>query len=139
MTTFTVPFDPEKPDLTDDTWTQNEIFLQVFNSGNGEFFDSLYREDSISNFSGEPLTGEARLKFFKEFLATKPKLEAKVTFAYTAGDVALIGVDYAIDGVNAAGEPFHLEGICTDVLVKVEDGRWLMAIDRPVARGGLVA
>ncbi|MEU3352369.1 nuclear transport factor 2 family protein [Streptomyces sp. NPDC037389] len=139
MTTFTVPFDPEKPDLTDDTWTQNEIFLQVFNSGNGAYFDSLYREDSISNFSGESLTGEARLKFFKEFLANKPKLEAKVTHSYVAGDVALIGVEYAIDTVDAEGKPFRLEGNCTDVLVKVEDGRWLMAIDRPVAKSGLVA
>ncbi|GAA2709647.1 MULTISPECIES: nuclear transport factor 2 family protein [Streptomyces] len=139
MTTFTVPFDPEKPDLTDDTWTQNEIFLQVFNSGDGALFNSLYREDSISNFSGEPLTGEARLKFFQEFLANKPKLEAKVTHSYVAGDVALIGVEYAIDTTGPDGEPLRLEGNCTDVLVRVEDGRWLMAIDRPVAKSGLVA
>ncbi|MFI9203815.1 YybH family protein [Streptomyces sp. NPDC053048] len=139
MTNLTVDFDPSNPDLTDDTWTQNEIFLQVFNSGKGEWFDSLYREDSVSNFSGEPLTGEARLKFFKEFLATKPKLEAKVTHSYVAGDVALIGVEYAIDTVDAEGAPLRLEGVCTDVLTRNEDGRWLMAIDRPVAKNGLVA
>ncbi|MDO0939331.1 nuclear transport factor 2 family protein [Streptomyces sp. DG2A-72] len=131
--TITVDLDLEKPDLTDDTDTQNEIFLQVFNSGDGALFDRLYLEDSVSNFSGEPLTGAARLKFFKDFLAPKPHLEARVTHAYVAGDVALIGVEFTIDGKDADGEPLHIEGTCTDVLRRVEDGRWLMAIDRPVA------
>lgn len=136
---FTVDFDPANPDLTADTDTQNEIFLQAFNTGDGAVFDSLYREDAISNFSGESLTGAARLAFFKEFLAVKPSLKAEVTHAYVAGDVALIGVEYAIDTTGPDGEPVHLEGVCTDVLRRGEDGRWLMSIDRPVASTGLVA
>ncbi|MEU3714376.1 YybH family protein [Streptomyces catenulae] len=135
----TVDFDPERPDLTADTETQNEIFIQVFNSGDGELFNRLYRDDSISNFSGEPLTGAARLAFFKEFLATEPTLEATVTHAYVAGDAALIGVDYRIETKGPDGAPLHLEGQCTDVLRRTADGRWLMAIDRPVATTGLVA
>ncbi|MFF9087416.1 YybH family protein [Streptomyces sp. NPDC014991] len=135
---FTVDIDFDKPDLTDDTDTQNEIFLQVFNSGDGELFDKLYRADAISNFSGEPLTGAARKKFFKEFLATKPKLQAEVTHSWVAGDVALIGVRFVIDGTDGDGRPMHLEGSCTDVLRRGEDGRWLMAVDRPVD-GGLVS
>ncbi|MBV7699690.1 nuclear transport factor 2 family protein [Streptomyces sp. TRM70350] len=134
---ITVDIDFDNPDLTDDTDLQNEIFLQVFNSGDGELFDKLYREDSISNFSGEPLTGAARLAFFKEFLASKPVLQAEVTHSYVAGDVALIGVRFTIDGTDADGKPMHLEGNCTDVLRRGEDGRWLMAIDRPVT-GGLL-
>ncbi|MYV51528.1 DUF4440 domain-containing protein [Streptomyces sp. SID3212] len=130
---ITVDIDFDNPDLTDDTNQQNEIFLQVFNSGDGELFDKLYLADSISNFSGEPLTGAARLGFFKEFLSTKPVLEAEVTHSYVAGDVALIGVRFSIDGTGADGEPMHLEGSCTDVLRRGEDGRWLMSIDRPVA------
>ncbi|MFJ2651633.1 YybH family protein [Streptomyces sp. NPDC087420] len=137
--TFEVDFDPANPDLTADTDTQNEIFIQAFNSGDGALFNSLYREDSISNFSGEPLTGEARLAFFKEFLGTKPDLRATVTHAYVAGDVALIGVNYEIDTTEADGRPVQLRGICTDVLRRGEDGRWLMSIDRPVAATGLVA
>ncbi|ARQ69247.1 YybH family protein [Streptomyces marincola] len=134
---FTVDIDFEKPDLTGDTEMQNEIFLQVFNSGDGELFDRLYRDDAISNFSGEPLTGAARKKFITEFLATKPTLRAEVTHSYVAGDVVLIGVRYVIDGTGGDGRPLHLEGTCTDVLRRVEDGRWLMAIDRPV-NGSLV-
>lgn len=138
-TSFTVPFDPERPDLTADTDIQNEIFIQVFNSGDGELFNSLYLDDSVSNFSGEPLTGADRLAFFKEFLASKPTLKASVTHSYVAGDVALIGVEYSIDSTGPDGEPVRLEGVCTDVLRKTDDGRWLMAIDRPVAATGLVA
>ena len=125
--------DFNNPDLSSDTELQNEIFLQVFNAGDGELFDRLYLEDSISNFSGEPLSGAARRKFFKEFFATKPVLEARVTHAYVAGDVALIGVRFTIDGTGEDGKPMHLEGNCTDVLRRLDDGRWLMAIDRPVA------
>ncbi|MFD7715807.1 DUF4440 domain-containing protein [Streptomyces sp. NPDC059814] len=136
---FSTDFDPENPDLTSDTDTQNEIFLQAFNSGDGAIFNSLYRENSVSNFSGEPLTGAARLAFFKEFLAAKPSLKAEVTHAHVAGDVALIGVEYSIDTTGKDGEPVHLEGVCTDVLRRGDDGRWLMAIDRPVAATGLVA
>lgn len=136
---FSTDFDPSNPDLTDDPDTQNEVFLQAFNTGDGAIFDSLYREDSISNFSGEPLTGEARLAWFKEFLAAKPSLKAELTHSYVAGDVALVGVRYSIDTVGKDGEPVHLEGVCTDVLRRIEDGRWLMAIDRPVASTGLVA
>lgn len=136
---FSTDFDPAHPDLTDDTWTQNEIFLQAFNSGDGTLFDSLYLQDAISNFSGRPLTGADRLAFFKEFLAAKPALKAEVTHSYVAGDVALVGVKYSIDTTGENGEPVHLEGVCTDVLRRGADGRWLMAIDRPVAATGLVA
>ncbi|WP_181796677.1 DUF4440 domain-containing protein [Streptomyces sp. WELS2] len=139
MSHFTVDFDPDHPDLTADTDLQNEIFLQAFNSGDGAVFNLLYREDSISNFSGEPLTGAARLAFFKEFLSGKPRLEAAVTHSYVAGDVALIGVDYKVDSTGPDGEPVQLRGQCTDVLRRGEDGRWLMAIDRPVADNGLLA
>ncbi|MFE2556370.1 YybH family protein [Streptomyces sp. NPDC055103] len=130
---MTVHIDPDKPDLTSDTETQNDIFLQVFNSGDGALFDRLYRADAISNFSGSPLTGAERLKWFQEFLSVKPTLEARVTHSYVAGDVALIGVEFRIDSTGPDGEPVRLEGRCTDVLRRVEDGRWLMAVDRPVA------
>ncbi|SOD62188.1 protein of unknown function [Streptomyces zhaozhouensis] len=128
-------FDRSKPDLTDDQYIQNEIFMQAFNSGEGALFDSLYREDSISNFSGKQLTGEARLAFFKEYLATKPVSLATLTKWYVAGDVALIKVEYIIDNQGPDGRS-RVEGYCTDVLRRGEDGRWLMAIDRPVATTG---
>lgn len=130
--------DVENPDLTDDTEMQNKIFLQVFNSGDGELLDRLYREDSISNVSGQPLTGAPRLAFFKEFLASKPRLWTRVERVYVAGDVALIILVFRVDSIGPDGELSHLEGLCTDVLRRGDDGRWLMSIDRQMT-GSLIA
>lgn len=124
--------DPDRPDLTADIDTQNDIFIDVFNSGDGELFDKLYRPDAISNFSGEQLTGEARKKWFVDFLRPHPTLEATLTHAYVAGDVSLIGVTFVIDSTDEEGRKVRITGRCTDVLRRVEDGRWLMACDRPV-------
>jgi ketosteroid isomerase-like protein len=124
--------DPDFPDLTDDIDAQNDIFIDVFNSGDGELFDKLYRPDAISNFSGAQLTGEPRRKWFIEFLAPKPHLEATLTHAYVAGDVSLIGVTFIIDTTNEEGKKVRITGRCTDVLRRGDDGRWLMACDRPV-------
>lgn len=133
---MTIAIDLEKPDLTGDTETQNDIFLQVFNSGDGELFDRLYRPDAISNFSGAPLTGDERRTFFVEFIGAKPTLTATVRHAHVAGDVALVAVDFSVETTDPEdGTPVLIEGRCTDVLRRVEDGRWLMAIDRPVAGG----
>lgn len=124
--------DPDFPDLTDDIDTQNDIFIDVFNSGDGALFDSLYRPDAISNFSGGQLTGAERKAWFEQFLAPKPYLEATLTHAYVAGDVSLIGVKFAIETTDEEGKKVRLTGHCTDVLRRGEDGRWLMAVDRPV-------
>ncbi|MFD9734921.1 YybH family protein [Umezawaea sp. NPDC059074] len=124
--------DPNFPDLTDDIDTQNDIFIDVFNSGDGALFDRLYRPDAISNFSGAPLTGAERKAWFEAFLAPRPHLEATLTHAYVAGDVSLIGVTFVIERTDEDGVKRKLIGSCTDVLRRGEDGRWLMAVDRPV-------
>ncbi|MEJ2859491.1 MULTISPECIES: YybH family protein [unclassified Saccharothrix] len=124
--------DPDFPDLTDDIDTQNDIFIDVFNSGDGALFDRLYRPDAISNFSGGQLTGAPRKAWFEQFLSAKPYLEAKLTHAYVAGDVSLIGVTFQIDTTDEEGRKVRITGSCTDVLRRGEDGRWLMAVDRPV-------
>ncbi len=124
--------DHDFPDLTDDIDTQNDIFIDVFNSGDGALFDRLYRPDAISNFSGASLTGAERKAWFEAFLAPRPHLEATLTHAYVAGDVSLIGVTFVIDTTDADGKPQKLIGSCTDVLRRGDDGRWLMAVDRPI-------
>ena len=120
-------------ELTGDSEVQNDVFLKAFNSGDGAVFDRLYREDAISNLSGGPLNGEERTKAIKEFLATGPSLDSTVKYSYTAGDVSLVVVDFRLEITNEQGERVRVRGTCTDVIRQVEDGRWLMAIDRPVA------
>ncbi|WP_309112598.1 nuclear transport factor 2 family protein [Saccharothrix sp.] len=130
---MTAQIDLQNLDLTDDPDTQNEVFLAAFNSGQGAIFDSLYRDDSISNLSGGPLTGKARTEAIIALLATKPKLKSKVKANYTAGDTSLIIVDYDLEITKPDGGKQRILGKCTDVLVRGEDGKWVMAVDRPVA------
>ena len=125
--------DLENLELTDDPETQNEVFLAAFNSGQGSIFDRLYRDDAISNLSGGPLNGAARTKAITELLATKPKLKSTVKHSYVAGDTSLIIVDFELELTGEDGELMRVNGTCTDVLVREPDGKWMMAIDRPVA------
>ncbi|MFI1394005.1 YybH family protein [Streptomyces sp. NPDC020681] len=119
-------------ELTADPDQQNEVFLIAFNSYDGAVFDRLYRDDAISNLSGAPLTGAARKAKITELLAQKPSLKATLRHSYTAGDVQLIVVDYEMEVPGPDGERQELRGTCTDVLRRGEDGKWLMAIDRPI-------
>ncbi|MGW1601426.1 YybH family protein [Streptomyces eurythermus] len=125
--------DPRDLKLTDDPVQQNEVFLAAFNTGDGAVFDSLYRDDAISNLSGSPLTGAERTRVITEFLAQKPRLNAKFLNAYVAGDALLIFVEYDMEVPQPDGDPVRMRGTCTDVLRRGEDGDWLMVIDRPVA------
>ncbi|MEU1815984.1 nuclear transport factor 2 family protein [Streptomyces roseifaciens] len=119
-------------DLTDDPETQNDVFLRAFNSGVGAVFDGLYREDAISNLSGAPLTGAERTASVTEMLKSKPDLEATYRYALVAGDVSMIVVDYDLDVPGPDGTRTRRRGTCTDVLRRGADGKWLMAVDRPV-------
>ncbi|MEU4766446.1 nuclear transport factor 2 family protein [Actinosynnema sp. NPDC023794] len=130
---MTAQIDLQNLDLTDDPDVQNDVFLAAFNSGQGAIFDSLYRDDSISNLSGGPLTGQARTDAIIALLATKPKLKSTVKASYTAGDTSLIIVDYDLEITKEDGGKQRILGKCTDVLVRGEDGKWVMAVDRPVA------
>ncbi|MFG2557028.1 YybH family protein [Streptomyces sp. NPDC048581] len=118
--------------LTDDPHQQNDVFTDAFNSGEGAVFDQLYRSDAISNLTGRTLTGPERTQAITEFLATKPKLTATVRRTYRTGDTMLLIVDFSVEAVGADGSPEKLDGRCTDVLVRDENGKWIMAIDRPV-------
>lgn len=120
-------------ELTDDPDIQNDVFLRAFNSGDGGVFDRLYRDDAISNLSGTPRTGADRTQAIKDMLAKGPTLNSTLKHSYTAGDVTLIVVDFELGLPDENGGIVQVKGSCTDVIRQVEDGKWLMAIDRPVA------
>lgn len=117
--------------IPEDPTAQNDLFVEVFNSGDGAHFDSMYADDAISNMSGAPLTGAARTTFFKEFLAAGPRIDSKVLQTFTTGDTSLLIVDYSLDIPGEEGVT-RVSGVCTDVLVRDESGNWTMAVDRPV-------
>lgn len=119
--------------IPDDPDEQNDLFVRIFNSGDGALYDSMYTADAISNISGGPLTGAARTQFFADFLGTGPKINSKVLQTYTTGDTSLLIVDYSLDIPGPDGTVTNVSGTCTDVLIRNEQGDWRLAIDRPVA------
>jgi hypothetical protein len=133
MTAVTPEVDLYSLELTDDPEVQNDVFLKIFNSGDGAAFDNLYRDDAISNLSGGPLTGEARTQAIIGMLAQGPTLKSVVKHSYTADDVTLIVVDFELGLPGENGELIPVKGSCTDVIRRVEGDKWMMAVDRPVA------
>ncbi|MFE5502764.1 YybH family protein [Amycolatopsis japonica] len=131
--TANLEIDLENPDLTADPEIQNEVFMRAFNSGDGNIFNRLYREDAISNLSGGPLRGEERKKFIVDFIAKKPHLKSTVRNAWVAGDVSLVIVDFDLEVETEPGKRVTLHGSCTDVMRRGDDGKWSMVIDRPIA------
>lgn len=129
---MTEEISPEDLVLTDDPIQQSDVFLRAFNTADGAVFDSLYRDDSISNLSGKPLTGAERTKAITELLAQKPRMKATFRRSYTAGDTMLVVADYEIDAPAPDGGRTTLRGSCTDVMTKGADGKWFVTIDRPV-------
>lgn len=119
--------------LTDDVEQQNQAFIDAFNSGDGAIFDTLYRDDAISNLSGSPLTGAERRQGIIDLLNTGPKLDSKVVQNYVAGDVSLVIVEFRLDVADEQGGRQIITGTCTDVMRRTGDNRWIMAIDRPLA------
>ncbi|MFI6084347.1 YybH family protein [Streptomyces sp. NPDC051217] len=120
-------------EVPDDADEQNDLLIRIFNSGDGALYDSLYTPDAISNISGGPLSGEERTAFFKEFLATGPKINSTVLQTYTTGDTSLLIVDYEMTVPGPDGATTQLRGTCTDVVIRDEEGKWRLAVDRPVA------
>ncbi|GIE82600.1 hypothetical protein Aph02nite_85500 [Actinoplanes philippinensis] len=118
--------------IPDDPHLQNELFVRIFNSGDGALYDSMYTPDAISNISGTPLTGAQRTQFFKDFLATGPSIASKVTQSYTTKDTSLLIVDYHLEIPQPDGSTASVHGTCTDVLIRNSEGQWRLAVDRPV-------
>ncbi|MBE1532751.1 ketosteroid isomerase-like protein [Actinomadura algeriensis] len=50
---------------------------------------------------------------------------------HTTGDLALLIVDWTIEGTGPDGEPVHIRGTATDVARRGNDGYWRYAIDNP--------
>lgn len=50
---------------------------------------------------------------------------------YRSGELALLIIDWVIDGTDREGRAVHVEGTATDVARRGPDGRWRYVIDNP--------
>ncbi|MER5998672.1 DUF4440 domain-containing protein [Nonomuraea angiospora] len=108
------------------------VFADRFNTGDPAAVAEVYESGAVFvPEPGSPLTGPQAQAANARFMALGLPIMVRPRHVYTAGDTALLIVDWAIDGVDRDGQQVHIEGTATDVARRGRDGRWRYAIDNP--------
>ncbi|WP_156724640.1 YybH family protein [Streptomyces apocyni] len=110
-----------------------ESYVIAMNAGDAEAVERHYTEEAVAVWEpGNPLSGDARRAYTKDFLVNqRPKMDAVVREAYVTGDTTLLVVDWKMEITGEDGNREQVTGVGLDVLRKQEDGSWLYAIDDP--------
>ncbi|MFC5719898.1 YybH family protein [Streptomyces gamaensis] len=108
------------------------VFAERFNSGDATALAQVYEDAAVLvPQPGTPVTGpdlhaaNGRLQQLGVPVSVRPR------HVYRNGDLALLIVDWAIDGTGRDGRVVHVEGTATDVARRGPDGRWRYVIDNP--------
>ncbi|MFH8527686.1 YybH family protein [Streptomyces tendae] len=109
------------------------VFAERFNSGDAAALAQVYEDAAVLvPRPGVPVTGpelhvaNGRLQGLGVPISVRPR------HVYRSGGLALLIVDWVIDGVGRDGEEaVHVEGTATDVARRGPDGRWRYVIDNP--------
>ncbi len=108
------------------------VFAERFNSGGATALAQVYEDAAVLvPQPGTPVTGpeshaaNGRLQRLGVPISVHPR------HVYRSGDVALLIVDWVIDGIGREGQAVHVEGTATDVARRGSDGRWQYVIDNP--------
>ena len=105
--------------------------VERFNSGNVDELLPLYEpEVTLIKPDGRPVTGldemAADLKYLVSFGVP---LKANTRHVYTNDDIAMIILDWAIEGTGPDGKQVHFHGSASDILRRGTDGIWRYLID----------
>lgn len=108
------------------------VFAERFNSGDASALAQVYEDAAVLvPEPGTPVTGpdlhaaNGRLQKLGVPISVRPR------HVYRNGDLALLIVDWVIDGAGQDGRAVHVEGTATDVARRGSDGRWRYVIDNP--------
>jgi ketosteroid isomerase-like protein len=80
---------------------------------------------------GQPVTGADRAAANAQFLGLGLPIHVRPRHVYVADDIALLIVDWSIDGIGPDGGEVHIHGTATDVARRGPDGTWRYIIDNP--------
>lgn len=108
------------------------VFAERFNSGDATALAQVYEDAAVLvPQPGTPVTGtdlhaaNGRLQKLGVPISVRPR------HVYRNGDLALLIVDWVIDGTDRDGQAVHVEGTATDVARRGPDGCWRYVIDNP--------
>lgn len=112
------------------------VFAERFNSGDPDALAQVYEDAAVLALDpATPLTGadahaaNGRLQALGVPIAVRPRQ------VHTSGDLALLIVDWTIEGTDRDGQAVHIEGTATDVARRGPDGHWRYVIDNPFGTG----
>jgi ketosteroid isomerase-like protein len=111
-------------------------FIAAFNSGSADAVDTLYEDSAVViPAPGQPLSGPARLAANRHLISFGLPIAVDIRQVYEADDIALLLVDWSIDGTTAQSVEVHLKATATDVARRGADGTWRYVIDNPFGIG----
>ncbi|QKW05702.1 DUF4440 domain-containing protein [Streptomyces sp. NA04227] len=119
-------------ELTTEVAQHPAVFAAAFNSGDIRAVLGVYEPGAVFvPRPGHPVKGRELATRTEEFLALGLPIALRPRHIYETGDLALLVVDWTIEGTGADGVPVHLEGTATDVARRGVDGLWRYVIDNP--------
>ncbi|MGI5349195.1 YybH family protein [Streptomyces sp. CA-250714] len=110
------------------------VFAERFNSGQPQAVAEMYAPGAVfvSPDGSVADSPESIARANADFLGLGLPITVRPRHVYTAGDTALLIVDWEIEGTGPDGQPLHIRGTATDVARRGSDGVWRYVIDRPV-------
>jgi ketosteroid isomerase-like protein len=105
--------------------------VERFNSGKLDDVVALYDSEAVLvKPDGHPIKGHTDIADDLEYwLGLGLPLKVNARHVFTNDDIALIILDWAIDGTGPDGKHVHFHGSASDVLRRGADGVWRYWID----------
>lgn len=118
--------------LTTDAGQHPEVFAAAFNSGEAAALERMYEDHGVLvPEPGQSVTGLDRAAANARLQRLGLPIDVRPRHVYVAGDIALLIVDWAIEGTGPDGAPVRLRGTATDVARRGPEGTWRYIIDNP--------
>ncbi|WP_116101198.1 YybH family protein [Amycolatopsis thermalba] len=113
------------------------VFAERFNTGDPAATAELYEPGAVFVASpGSPLTGADAHAANARFQALGVPITVRPRQVYATGEIALLIVDWVIDGTDREGRPVRIDGTATDIARRGGDGRWRYVVDNPFGLAG---
>ncbi|GAB2483143.1 YybH family protein [Nocardiopsis aegyptia] len=112
------------------------VFAERFNSGDPAALAEVYEDGAVLVLDpAAPLTGADAHAANHRLQGLGVPIEVRPRHVHSSGDLALLTVDWTIEGTDREGRAVHIEGTATDVARRGPDGRWRYVIDSPFGTG----
>ncbi|WP_280409340.1 YybH family protein [Nocardia brasiliensis] len=107
-------------------------WVELFNARDIAGLTDLYEPAGIVVPSpGHPISGAGLSTALTQFAETTASMKATLRQVYQADDIALLLIDWTMEGPGPDGRPVTRHGTATDVARRGADGRWRYLIDNP--------